>query len=254
MKRNIKLLIEYDGTNYIGWQRQPEHQGMSIQGVLEKCLGKITGQNVLIQGAGRTDSGVHARGQVANFFTESRIPVQRIPYALAGMLPNDIVVRGAWDVPEHFHARYSALEKTYCYTILLPDCRSAFEWRYAYYSPFHLDVEKMNQAVSFLEGTHDYSSFCAKGSPVKNFIRTVRWCRIRQDDHHLYVDVTANGFLYNMVRIIVGTLIEIGRGKWEPIKIVEILEARDRKKAGPTIGPQGLTLLNIKYDKTDSMS
>ena len=247
MKRNIKLLIEYDGTNYIGWQRQPENQGMSIQGMLENSIAKLTGHRVWLKGAGRTDSGVHARGQVANFFTESKIPVHRIPHALAGMLPNDIVVRGAWEVPEGFHARYSALEKTYRYTILLPGYRSAFEWRYAYYCPYQLDVEKMNQAARFLEGTHDYSSFCAKGSPVKNFIRTISRCCIYQDDCHLYMEVTANGFLYNMVRIIVGTLIEIGRGKWEPFKMIEILEAKDRNKAGPTIGPQGLLLLNIKY-------
>lgn len=247
MMRNIKLLIEYDGTNYIGWQRQPEYQGISIQGMLEESLEKIVGHKVTLNAAGRTDSGVHAKGQVANFFTESSVPVERFPYALAGMLPDDIVVWGTQEVPGDFHARYSAVEKTYRYTILLAGNRSAFEWRYSLYVPYPLDVERMRAAAFYLEGNHDFSSFCAKGSPVKTFTRTIKSLEIFEDHGHLYFEITANGFLYHMVRIIVGTLLAVGRGRWTPEKILEILDARDRKAAGPTACPQGLLMLNVKY-------
>ena len=247
MRKNVKLLIEYDGTKYIGWQRQPAFQGKSIQGILEDRLEILAGHPVSLNGAGRTDSGVHARGQVANFYLEGRMPVERIPVALAGMLPDDIVVRSAEEVEANFHARFNALEKTYRYTILLPGNRSAFEWRYAFYQPFPLDIGSMVTAAQLLEGTHDFSSFCAQGSPVKMFTRTLRECRFSQDDGHLYLDVTANGFLYHMVRIIVGTLLEVGRGRWSIDRVGEALAKKDRGAAGPTALAHGLTLVRIKY-------
>lgn len=247
MKKNIKLLVEYDGTNYVGWQRQPKFQGESIQGLLEESLEKIVCHQVQVIGAGRTDSGVHALGQVANFFTSSSIPVERLPAAVSSLLPRDIVVRKAREVPEDFHARYSAVEKTYRYTILVGPCRSAFEWRYSYHIPYQLNLEKMYRAAELMVGSHDFSSFCSQGSPVKNFVRTLKECRITNDDRHVNLEVTADGFLYNMVRIIVGTLLEVGRGRWEPEKVMEIIAARDRRLAGPTAPPQGLILVNVKY-------
>jgi len=245
--RNIKLLIEYDGTNYVGWQRQPLYQGKSIQGLIEDGIKKMVHHEVNLNSAGRTDAGVHALGQVANFFTESSIPAKRFPWALKGMLPSDIVVKGAWDVPEDFHARYSAIEKTYRYTIRTGALPSAFTWRFETYCPFPLNVKEMEKAAAFFIGTHDYRSFCAKGSPVKQFIRTVIKAEILQDENYIYFDVAANGFLYHMVRIMAGTLMEIGRGRWKADRIGSIIESKERKYAGPTALPQGLVLKEVKY-------
>lgn len=245
--RNIKLLIEYDGTNYIGWQRQPLSQGKSIQGLIEAGIKKMVQHEVNLNAAGRTDAGVHAFGQVANFFTESTIPAERFPWALKGMLPSDIVVKGAWDVPEDFHARYSAREKTYRYTIRTAVLPSAFAWKLETHFPFPLNVTEMEKAAGFFLGTHDYRSFCAKGSPVKKFMRTVNRAEIFQDENHIYFDVAANGFLYHMVRIMMGTLMEIGRGRWRADRVKTIIEYKDRKYAGPTALPQGLILKEVKY-------
>jgi len=247
MRRNIKLLIEYDGSNYIGWQKQPVYQGESIQGVLERALAQIVKHRVILTGAGRTDSGVHALGQVANFFTENAIPVERIPAALAGKLPRDIVVKDAYEVPESFHARFSAIDKTYRYHIRIAKYPSAFAWRYSCHIRFPLDLGAMKAGASYLIGTHDFSSFCAQGTPVKTFIRTVKECTLFREDKNLLVEITADGFLYNMVRIIVGTLVEVGRGRWIPEKVEEILQARDRVQAGPTMKAEGLTLVRVRY-------
>jgi tRNA pseudouridine38-40 synthase len=247
VKRNIKIIIEYDGTDYVGWQKQPISHGPSIQETIEKALEKITQHQVALNGAGRTDSGVHAKGQVANFFTWSGIPAERLPRALAGILPRDVVVKEAWEVPEDFHARYSALEKTYRYTIRYAKSPSAFQWRYSYHVHYPLNVDAMKKGASFLIGTYDYRSFCAKGSSVKKFVRTVKDLVLYTDPENLYIEVTADGLLYNMVRIIVGTLVEVGRGRWNPEKVKDILEAKDRRQAGPTMRPEGLALLNVKY-------
>ncbi|MGI6684233.1 MAG: tRNA pseudouridine(38-40) synthase TruA [Bacillota bacterium] len=245
--RNIKLLIEYDGTNYVGWQRQPVSHGKSIQGLIEDGIKKMVHHEVKLLSAGRTDAGVHALGQVANFYTASTIPAERFPWALKSMLPSDIVVKGAWDVPKDFHARYSALEKTYRYTIRTAGLPSAFEWRYVTHIPGQLNLSEMKKAAGFLVGTHDYRSFCAKGSPVKSFVRTVKKAELTEDKNHIYFEVTADGFLYNMVRIMVGTLVEIGRGYWPAEEVLKILAAKERKYAGPTALPQGLTLWEVKY-------
>jgi len=246
-RKNIKLLIEYDGTRYIGWQRQVDSHGQSIQGVLENALENLAGHPVSLNGAGRTDSGVHARGQVANFYLTGRMPVDRIPVALAGMLPDDIVVKSAEEVDPNFHARFDAIEKTYRYTILLPGHRSPFEWRYALYQPFPLDIPAMEAAAAMLLGQHDFRTFCSAHSSVKGFVRTVRECRFSVDGEHLYLDITANGFLYNMVRIIMGTLLEVGRGRWQPERVEAALARQDRSLAGPTAKAHGLTLMRIKY-------
>lgn len=247
MMRNIKLLIEYDGTNYIGWQIQLKSQGKSIQGVLQEKLEKIVCHKVKLAGAGRTDAGVHAKGQVANFFTESKIPVNRIPLALSSMLPSDIVVKGAWEVSHDFHALSSAVEKTYRYTILQSPINSAFEWRYCYHVRYVLDIDNMKKAVEYLIGTYDYSSFCSSGTTVKEFTRTVKEGKLYQEGNLLHFEITGDGFLYNMVRIIVGTLIEIGRGRWAPEYMAKIIAAKNRNMAGPTAPPQGLVMLNVIY-------
>ncbi|ATW27144.1 tRNA pseudouridine(38-40) synthase TruA [Candidatus Formimonas warabiya] len=247
MTRNIKLLIEYEGTNYVGWQKQPESHGKSIQGLLEDSLRTMVQHEVHLTAAGRTDAGVHAQGQVANFFTPSAIPAERFPPGLKGLLPADIVVKGAWEVPEQFHARYSALRKTYRYTIRTARAPSAFEWRYSLHLPIPLNVEAMKTGAGFFLGTHDFTSFCAKGSPAKKFIRTVHACRISSDQEHIYFEVTADGFLYNMVRIMVGTLVNVGRGRWAPEHVKTIIEAKNRNLAGPTAEPQGLMLCEVNY-------
>lgn len=245
--RNIKLLIEYDGTNYVGWQKQPLEHGKSIQGLIEDGIRKMVHHDVKLTSAGRTDAGVHALGQVANFFTMSSIPAKRFPMALKGILPQDIVVKEAWDVPESFHARYSAREKTYRYTIRTGGLPSAFQWRYETHIPVPLNMAEMRQAAGFFIGTHDFRSFCAKGSPVKNFVRTVKKAELTEDENHIYFEVTADGFLYHMVRIMVGTLVEIGRGYWEAERVKKILASGERKNAGPTALPQGLMLWEVKY-------
>lgn len=245
--RNIKLLIEYDGTNYIGWQRQPQYQGKSIQGLIEAGIHKMVHHEVNLNAAGRTDAGVHALGQVANFLTESSIPAERFPWALRSILPPDIVVKGAWDVSKDFQARFNALEKTYIYTIRKGHLPSAFAWKFETHCPFSLNVDEMKKAATFFLGTHDYRSFCSKGSSIKKFIRTVKRAEIEQDENHIYFNVAANGFLYHMVRIMVGTLMEIGRGRWKAERIKTILEAKNRRYAGPTALPEGLVLKEIKY-------
>ncbi|MCR6543988.1 tRNA pseudouridine(38-40) synthase TruA [Dehalobacterium formicoaceticum] len=245
--RNIKLLIEYDGTNYIGWQSQPSYQGKNIQGIIEAGIRKMVHHEVRLNAAGRTDAGVHARGQVANFFTESLIPAERFPWALKGILPYDIVVKAACDVPEDFHARYHATEKTYRYVIRRAALPDAFDWKYGYHFPYPLNISEMEQAARFFLGTHDYRSFCAKGSPVKKFVRTVTRAELIHDGDYLYFDVTAKGFLYHMVRIMVGTLVEIGRGRWQAEDIKRILAKKERKYAGPTALAHGLYLQEVKY-------
>ncbi len=247
MKRNIKLLIEYDGTNYVGWQRQPVHHGKSIQGMIEDSIRKMVHHEVNLIPSGRTDAGVHAKGQVANFFTESSIPAERFPRALKGLLPPDIVVKGGWDVPDDFHARYSAREKTYRYIIRTAVEPSAFDWRYCIHLPMKLNLKEMKTAAGILVGTNDFTSFCAQGSPVKNFIRTIKSFHLFSDENNIYFDITANGFLYHMVRIIVGTLVEVGRGRWDPDYMKTILKSKDRNRAGPTAEPQGLILWEVKY-------
>ncbi|MGI6678275.1 MAG: tRNA pseudouridine(38-40) synthase TruA [Dehalobacterium sp.] len=245
--RNIKLLIEYDGTNYIGWQCQPSYQGQSIQGILEEGIQKMVRHKVNLFAAGRTDAGVHARGQVANFYTDSEIPAPRFPRALQGILPYDIVVKEACDVPENFHARYHATAKDYRYVIRQATLSDAFDWKYAYHVTFPLNLPEMEKATRIFLGTHDFRSFCAKGSPVKKFVRTVTKAELIQEGNYLYFDVTANGFLYNMVRIMVGTLIKIGRGKLQAEDVARIIDQKDRRFAGPTAPPHGLYLQKVKY-------
>lgn len=245
--RNIKLTIAYDGTNYHGFQVQARTKEPTIQGVLEERLTLLTKEEVKITGAGRTDAGVHARGQVVNFHTSANIPIQRFVQAVNSVMPVDIVALQAIEVPEDFHARFSAIGKVYSYTIYYSKIPSVFERYFSYQIPYHLDIDNMKKAAGFLIGEHDFSSFRASGSEVKSSIRKIE--RIDIDYHNPIIKLTfeADGFLYNMVRIITGTLIEIGRGKIAPEELKDIIAACDRDKAGPTAPAKGLCLEQVIY-------
>jgi tRNA pseudouridine38-40 synthase len=244
--RNIRLLIEYDGANYQGWQVQPK--GPTVQGMIEEKLTLITGEAIHLIGSGRTDSGVHAFGQVANFKTKSQLDVHSIQRALNSLLPPDIVIQKAEEVEEDFHARRQSKSKVYEYRILNRDLRSAFHHEYAWHIPQKLDLEEMRKATRILIGEHDFSSFRSVGSPTRTAIRRViraEWKRGR--DGLIRFEIEANGFLKQMVRAIVGTLVEVGKGKIDSEEFRKILNARDRKKAGPTAPAHGLFLKEVKY-------
>ncbi len=244
--RNIRLLIEYDGTNYQGWQVQPD--GPTIQGMIEEKLTLITGEVIHLIGSGRTDSGVHAFGQVANFKTKSKLDVHSIQRALNSLLPPDIVIQRAEEVEEDFHARRESKSKVYEYRILNQDIRSAFRHKYAWHIPQKLDLEEMRKATRILIGEHDFSSFRSVGTPTRTAIRRViraEWKKGR--DGLIWFEIEASGFLKQMVRALVGTLVEVGRGKIDSEEFQKILDSRDRKKAGPTAPAHGLFLKEVKY-------
>ncbi|HHU33444.1 MAG: tRNA pseudouridine(38-40) synthase TruA [Zhaonellaceae bacterium] len=247
MKR-IKLTLSYDGTEYNGWQIQTKPFGVkTIQGTLEDRLRRLTGEEIKVVAAGRTDAGVHALGQVVHFDTGSSIPVDRYPMALEGLLPQDIVPLKAELVDDTFHARYSAKGKTYQYTMDQGVSPHVFWRRFAYHYPFPLNLDAMKEAAKLLIGTHDFTSFCASGSSVKDFTRTITSCLLWQEGQFLHFQVSGNGFLYNMVRIMGGTLLEVGRGKIGPRQITDIIKAKSRNAAGPTLPPQGLCLMKVDY-------
>ncbi len=243
--RNIKLTLEYDGENYHGWQRQP--QMTTIQGVIEETLAGILQEKVNLIGAGRTDAGVHARGQVANFKTQSYLPLKNLKAALNSLLPGDIVARHAALVPDDFHARYQAKSKIYCYTILNSPLPSPFSGKYAYFFPHSLDITAMKRAAKFLVGRHDFSSFRGAGASREDYSRKMKRLRISTEKTFVLLSMEADGFLYNMVRIMAGTLVEVGRGKIAAEEVEKILRARDRRQAGPTLPARGLCLLKVKY-------
>ena len=245
MKR-IKLTIAYDGTNYCGWQVQPN--GITIEEVINKALSKLTGENILVIGASRTDSGVHAMGNVAVFDTETTIPPEKIAVALNQRLPEDIVVTKSEEVPLDFHPRYCDCSKTYEYHIINTRIQVPTKRLTNYFVSYVLDIDKMRQAASYLVGEHDFVSFCNVRTDVENTVRTITALDIITNGNEITVRITGNGFLYNMVRIIVGTLIRVGRGFYEPEKVKEILEAKDRKAAGVTAPPHGLMLMEINYN------
>ncbi len=245
MKR-IKLVVAYEGTNYCGWQIQPS--GITIEEVLNKTLSELLGENIKVIGASRTDSGVHSLGNVAVFDTDTRIPAEKICYALNQRLPEDIVVQNSCEVAPDFHPRHCYSEKTYEYRILnrkipIPTLR-----RDTYFYYRNLDVEKMKRAADYLTGTHDFKSFCSIHTTVENTVRTILSCQVEKSlDNIITMRVTGTGFLYNMVRIIAGTLIQVGLGEKEPEDMLEILEKKDRSAAGPTAPAHGLTMIGIVY-------
>lgn len=244
MKR-VKLTVAYDGTNYCGWQVQPN--GITVQEVLNQCLSEFTGENIETIGASRTDAGVHALGNVAVFDTEMRMPGDKFSFALNQRLPEDIRIQKSEEVDADFHPRYVKSQKTYEYRIL--NCRFPIptERFYSHFTYIPLGVDKMKEAASYLIGEHDFKSFCGTGAQVKTTVRTVKEIQIEKSGDRITIRITGEGFLYNMVRIIAGTLMDIGGGLYPPEKMKEILEAKDRKKAGPTAPARGLTLMKIQY-------
>ena len=246
MKR-VKLTIAYDGTNYCGWQIQPN--GITIEEVLNKALSKMLGEAVTVIGASRTDSGVHALGNVAVFDTETRIPAERISYALNQHLPEDIVITKSEEVPLDWHPRYCDCVKTYEYRILNSQIWDPTRRLYTFFVSYQLNVEHMRRAAGYLIGEHDFASFCSIHTNVENTVRTIYSLDILTNEVELIIRISGNGFLYNMVRIIVGTLLRVGRGFYTPEQVKEILETKNRKAAGVTAPPQGLRLIEIKYER-----
>jgi len=244
--RNIKLLIEYDGTNYLGWQVQPK--GPTIQGMLGDKIKLLTGESIQLFGSGRTDAGVHALGQVAHFKTQSRMDLCSMQRALNSLLPRDIVIQKIEEVEEGFHARKHAKSKIYEYRILNRSLRSAFHRGYVWHIPQKLDLMEMKKATQGLIGEHDFSAFRTVGSSTRTTVRRViqsEWKRGRGG--FIRFEIEANGFLKQMVRSIVGTLVEVGKGKINPEEFQKILTSKDRKKAGPTAPAHGLFLKEVKY-------
>ena len=247
--RRIKLTVAYDGTNYCGWQVQPN--GITIEEVLNKAICTLTGEEIAVIGASRTDSGVHAMGNIAVFDTGSRIPAERFSYALNQRLPEDIVVTKSEEVSLDWHPRYQNSLKTYEYHILNTKTPVPTKRLYNCFVSFDLDVNRMRQGAQYLLGEHDFAAFCCIRTNAKTTVRTVTDLQIQQNPlkpEEITIRITGNGFLYNMVRIIAGVLIRVGRGFYEPGKVLELLEGRERKKEAVTAPPQGLCLMEIVYE------
>lgn len=248
--QNIKLTVAYDGTDYYGFQEQRGSGFTTIQELLEQALTKLAKHPIQVIGASRTDSGVHARGQVVNFRDDSwPVPLNKIPLAVNALLPGDVAVLNAESVPAQFHARFDALGKTYTYTIDNNRIPDPFSRRFALHQPQPLDVTLMQQGAQYLVGEHDFKCFQAQGTPVKTTVRTITDVSVTQQQNRVVLTVGGNGFLYNMVRIITGTIMLVGLGRIAPTDIKEIIASKDRTKAGPTVPPQGLCLEEIYYEK-----
>lgn len=245
MKR-IRLLISYDGTNYCGWQVQIN--GITVEEIINKALTELLGEPIEVIGASRTDSGVHAVGNVAVFDSETRIPAEKISFALNQRLPNDIRIQKSDEVPLDWHPRFQNSVKTYEYQILNRRFPDPLKRLYTHFVYMPLDVEKMKQAAAYLVGEHDFASFCSAGSQVQSTVRTIYTLDVKRFGDVISIRISGNGFLYNMVRIIVGTLLKVGLGVYPPEHMKEILEAKDRYAAGPKAPACGLTLMNIEYE------
>lgn len=245
--RRIKLEIAYDGTSYHGWQIQPGE--LTVESVVNQALSELLQKETTVIGASRTDSGVHSKGNVAVFDTDTRIPAEKICYALNQHLPWDIRVQSSVEVDENFHPRRVNSKKTYEYSILNRSISLPTDRLYSYFLYYDLDVELMEQAAGYLIGKHDFKSFCSVKTQVMDTVREIYNLNVKKDGYMIKISVTGNGFLYNMVRIIAGTLIEVGRGVIAPEDIVKILKGLDRGLAGPTAPAHGLTLIGIDYDE-----
>ena len=244
MKR-IMLRVAYDGTDFSGWQVQNEMR--TVEGELNKAISELTGETIEVIGASRTDSGVHSKGNVAVFDTESSIPAEKFMYAVNSLLPEDVTVTESKEVDGDFHPRHCKSIKTYEYRIYTSRINNPLKRRYAYRFPTELDVEKMDEAAKYLIGEHDFKSFCCVRTQAETTVREIYSADVFRDDEDIVIRVTGAGFLYNMVRIIAGSLTDVGSGKYEPVHIKEVLEGTDRTLAGPTAEPQGLTLMNIEF-------
>lgn len=243
--RNIKLIIEYDGSNYSGWQRQDN--ALTVQEVVEKALFRLTGNKIDTIGSSRTDAGVHARGQVANFLTDSTIPPEKFASAINSKLPRDVSIISSEEVDIDFHSRYSSKGKKYSYTIINRSAPPAYMKNFYAYYPYKLNFENMKKAAECLIGTHDFAAFKSEGGSVKTSVRTIWNIDLRKDKDMILLEIEGDGFLYNMVRIIVGTLVEIGRGRKSPEMMPIILESKTRKMSGQTAPASGLCLEKIYY-------
>lgn len=244
--RNIKLTIEYDGKDFNGWQKQPNK--LNIQGEIERVLENITGEKIELIASGRTDAGVHAVAQVANFKTNSSIPIEKIPIAINSQVKNSIRIHKAEEVDERFHSRYNCKKKTYRYVIDNSKYGSAIYRNISYHIPVKLNVEEMKKAIEYFKGEHDFKAFKSSGTSSKSSVRTIYEANIVTEGPNIGIDLTGNGFLYNMVRIIAGTLVDVGLGKIKAEDIPSIIESKDRTKAGKTLPPQGLMLLKVEYE------
>lgn len=252
--RNIKLTLEYDGTNYNGWQTQNRDSSFvhrrpekTIQKTIEKTLQRILQEKIRLIVAGRTDAGVHAQAQVVNFKTKSKIPLNNIRLALNSSLPKDIVVTNIKNVPLEFHSQHNAKSKIYRYIILNRAYSSALEERFVYFYPYYLNIKLMQKEAKCLLGKHNFKSFCVTKSCLKDSIRTVKNISVRKIKDFIHIEIEAGGFLHNMVRNIVGTLIEIGRGRFKRGYLKEILLAKNRALAGPCVPAKGLSLVRVSY-------
>ncbi len=244
MKR-VKLIVAYDGTNYHGWQVQPN--GVTIEGMLNHSLTELTGESVVVTGASRTDAGVHSLGNVAVFDTNTKIPAEKISFALNQRLPEDIVVQGSCEVPIDFHPRRCASRKTYVYKILNRTFPMPIYRHDTYFTYRKMDIENMQKAAQYVVGEHDFKSFCSVHAQVDSTVRTIENITITKEQDLIQIYVTGNGFLYHMVRILAGTLMQVGMGEKQPKDMRKILAACDRTAAGPTAPAHGLTMVGISY-------
>ena len=245
--RNIKLTIEYDGKDFNGWQKQPNK--LNIQGEIERAIENVTGEKVELIASGRTDAGVHALGQVANFKTNSKMAIEKIPIAINSQVKKSIRIKNAEEVDENFHSRFNCKRKTYRYVIDNSKYGTAIYRNISYHMPIKLNVEEMKKAIKYFEGKHDFKAFKSSGTSSKSSVRTIYSAQILVEGDNIGIDLTGNGFLYNMVRIIAGTLVDVGLGKIKAEDIPKIIEGKDRSKAGKTLPPQGLMLIRVDYEE-----
>lgn len=248
MKR-IMLTVAYDGTNYHGWQLQPN--GITIEEVLNQKLSELFKEEITVIGASRTDSGVHAYGNVAVFDTNARMPGEKVSYALNQRLPEDIRIRDSREVPADFHPRKTDSIKTYEYHILNEEFPNPVKRLYSHFTYLPLDEKKMQQAAGHLVGEHDFKSFCSAGAQTETTVRTVYSCDVERNGSGIVIRISGAGFLYNMVRIIAGTLMDVGSGKYPPEKMAEIIAAADRSAAGPTAPAKGLVLVSYRFPELE---
>ena len=243
--RNLKLTIEYNGSKFYGWQKQ--HDKRTVQGELERVFFDLTGEEVVVEGSGRTDKGVHAIGQIASLFTNCNIPIKNLKKAINNLLPDDIYVKKVELAEDGFHARFSAKNKTYRYVVQVGGDRSPINYELKAFYPYSVDLEKMIECANLLIGSHNFKGFCSSGTQVKSFERDVFDIKIKKDGRTYTFDVSGNGFLYNMVRIIVGTILEYGRGKLTKEDIEKALNNQERNRAGVVMPACGLYLKEVNY-------
>ena len=246
MEKNYKMLLVYDGTRYFGWERQ-KNTDMTIQGKLEGVLERMTGKKIEVIGCSRTDAGVHAKGMTANVKLDVKQSPEEIRAYLNQYLPEDICVKEITVASERFHSRYNASGKTYCYTCYIGKEKPVFDRKYVYAVDGRLDFSNMKKAAELLMGQHDFASFCANKKMKKSTVRTIDKIELTTKNGYLYILVQGDGFLHHMVRILVGTLLEVGWGKRTPESMTELLAAKDRTKAGITVPAQGLCLMSVDY-------